>query len=64
MTSVVIASLERFYEATISADEAPAYLSADFVGCSEGPVDLSTSYKRELSRSLSMKQKNRERKKR
>jgi hypothetical protein len=56
-TEVLIESLERYYAAVISEEAAPApQLLADFVGCSEGPADLSTSYKRELSRSLSAKQ--------
>jgi len=56
-TEVVIESLERYYAAMTSEEGAPARLLADFVGCSEGPPDLSSSYKSELSLSLSAKQK-------
>lgn len=55
-TEGVIESIERYYAAMTCEDAATAQLLADFVGCSEGPTDLSTSYKSELSRSLSAKQ--------
>ncbi len=54
-TQVIIESLERYYETIRSEEVASEELFADFVGCSAGPSDLSTSYKAELSRSLGAK---------
>ena len=56
-TEVVLASVERNFDA-VSADEgdaAAALREAGFVGCAEGPADLSGSYKSALTRSLGRK---------
>lgn len=54
-TALVIASLERYYDEVLAAETGTAHLLADFVGCAEGPADLSSTYKDELTRSLSRK---------
>lgn len=46
-TEVIVASLEAYY-AQIAREEAPARLLEDFIGCAEGPGDLSSTYKEQL----------------
>lgn len=54
-TQVILESIEHYYRAV--AEEPPSALEAlaGFVGCAEGPADLSSTYKSELSRSLADK---------
>jgi hypothetical protein len=55
-TDVLRVALERYYDAV--AREARPYeilVSGGFVGCADGPVELSSTYKAELSRSLGAK---------
>ena len=56
-TEVVLESIERYYAAMTEerGTAAQALEEAGFVGCSTGPADLSTSYKADLSRSISKK---------
>ena len=59
-TGVVRAALERYFEA-ISRDAQPYALLSEsgFIGCADGPADLSSSYKNELASSLKTKGRNR-----
>jgi hypothetical protein len=56
-TEVVLASIERYYDAMTrgegTAEEALA--EAGFIACADGPADLSTTYKGELAGSLAKK---------
>ena len=58
-TEVVLASIERYYDALNEVGErasaAEALERAGFIGCARGPADLSTSYKSDLARSLRKK---------
>jgi hypothetical protein len=53
-TDIVKASLESYYVATTQR-ASPAAALAPFVGCAEGPRDLSEEYKSELTKSWSKK---------
>jgi hypothetical protein len=53
-TDVVRESIERYY-AAVSRDGEPGSAFAGFIGCADGPEDLSESYKRALSESLEKK---------
>jgi hypothetical protein len=53
-TDILKASLEAYYVA-VTRDGKPAALLADFVGCADGPRDLSEGYKAALTRSLHRK---------
>ena len=56
-TEVVREAIDRFYAAVVDESESPALLlaRAGFIGCADGPADLSRDYKAELSRSLRKK---------
>lgn len=55
-TEVVVTALERYVEA-VDRERRPYQVLAEggLIGCAEGPPDLSTRYKEELSRSLASK---------
>ncbi len=56
-TEVVLTSIDNYY-AVLTAEEGSAasvLAEAGFVGCAEGPEDLSRSYKTELAVSLGKK---------
>ncbi|HVX96037.1 MAG TPA: ribbon-helix-helix domain-containing protein [Polyangia bacterium] len=53
-TDILKASLESYY-VTVMEKARPAAALADFIGCAEGPDDLSTNYKAELTKSLRRK---------
>lgn len=54
-TLVLRDSIERYYAQMTSETGSPSQLLEGFVGCVEGPRDLSSSYKAELLRSLKKK---------
>ncbi len=56
-TEIVVTSIERYYDAMTQGEgtAADALAEAGFIGCAEGPVDLSSSYKAEMGRSLAKK---------
>jgi len=54
-TSDVLKASLRAYLDRVESQASPADLLANFVGSSDGPTDLSTSYKTELTRSISKK---------
>lgn len=57
-TAVILESIERYYAATLSEEAATPYeilTEAGFVGCADGPANLSSSYKQDLGRSLGKK---------
>jgi hypothetical protein len=54
-TDVVRAALECYYEQVTKVPTADALRSSGFVGCADGPSDLSSDYKRHLIDSLSRK---------
>jgi hypothetical protein len=56
-TEVVLASIERYYAAMTEGEgtAAQALAQAGFIGCAEGPADLSSSYKSGQTRSLGKK---------
>ncbi len=56
-TEVILASIAQYYEAVTNDESTPAskLANAGFVGCAEGPRDLSNSYKGEFTRSLDRK---------
>jgi hypothetical protein len=56
-TDVVRRSIELYYDSLQGGEEAPARLLEDsgFIGCCEGPADLSKRYKRELTEILTRK---------
>jgi predicted transcriptional regulator len=46
-TEVVITALEQYHERIQAQAQAyPSFSEAGFIGCAEGPADLSTDYKR------------------
>ena len=53
-TLVLRESIERYYDAVTREAGTPAEIFAQtgFIGCADGPADLSSSYKEHLSRSL------------
>lgn len=55
-TQLLKSALDR-YHAAIEAETRPyaALVDSGFIGCAEGPRDLSASYKAELTRSLAAK---------
>lgn len=55
-TQLLKSALDR-YHAAIEAEKRPyaALVDSGFVGCAEGPADLSATYKAELARSLAEK---------
>ena len=60
VTEIVSESLERYCDVLISSDSGcpTAYqrmADAGFIGCAEGPADLSTTYKAQLAESLGRK---------
>lgn len=56
-TEVLLASIDRSYDAQRNAEGSAADLlrRAGFVGCGEGPADLSETYKAALAASLAKK---------
>jgi hypothetical protein len=56
-TEVIQQAIDRYHEATTDERESPAEIlsRAGFVGCADGPVDLSSRYKAGLSTSLQKK---------
>ena len=54
-TEVVRASIDRYYAALTQEEGISALERTGFIGCASGPVDLSTSYKIELRRSIADK---------
>jgi hypothetical protein len=54
-TDVLLASIEYYYAAVTTSEASSAQTLAGFVGCADGPHDLSSSYKNELTRSLRAK---------
>ncbi len=52
-TEVVRVAIERYYE-QVGTEARPydALARGGFIGCADGPADLSVTYKRELTRSL------------
>ena len=56
-TEVVLESIERYYAAVMQEERSAedALASAGFIGCANGPADLSTNYKQELTRTLGRK---------
>lgn len=54
-TRVVIASIEHYYESVATNAPADILTRAGFIGCADGPTDLSQSYKRDLAFSLAKK---------
>jgi predicted transcriptional regulator len=57
VSQVVKESLTRFCDEQLREGGEPLALlkAAGFVGCADGPADLSSSYKKELTRSLGRK---------
>jgi hypothetical protein len=57
LSLIVQESLTRYCDAELgdSGDPLSVLKSAGFVGCADGPKDLSTGYKKELTRSLGHK---------
>jgi hypothetical protein len=53
-SEVLRASLEAYYDQVTGSDE-PAKLLSAFIGCAEGPRNLSTTYKQDFARSLGAK---------
>lgn len=53
-TGVIIASIEAYY-ARLAPSEEPGVLLQEFVGCAEGPPELSSNYKAILADSLASK---------
>jgi hypothetical protein len=51
VTDLLQDALESYYEASRATDR-PAALLADFVACMDGPPGLSSTYKKDLRRSL------------
>jgi Ribbon-helix-helix protein, copG family len=50
-TEIVKTSLESYYRSIVRGVN-PAALLSELIGCSSGPPDLSTTYKRRLTESL------------
>jgi hypothetical protein len=57
LSLIVQESLTRYCDAELGEGGEPLSIltSAGFVGCADGPKDLSTGYKKELTRSLGRK---------
>lgn len=57
LSLIVQESLARYCDAELGEGGEPLSIlkSAGFVGCADGPADLSTGYKQELTRSLGRK---------
>lgn len=57
ITDLVIAALDDYLERAEPEQTRPAELlmSAGFIGCADGPADLSVTYKEHLSTSLAAK---------
>lgn len=57
VTEIVRESLERYHASIIGGPERPfaIFQSSGLVACGSAPPDLSSSYKRELARSLAKK---------
>lgn len=57
LSQVVQESLTRYCDAELSDGGEPLAIlkSAGFVGCADGPADLSSAYKKDLTRSLGRK---------
>jgi hypothetical protein len=53
-TEVLRASLEAYFE-HVKHREGPKRLLADFIGCAEGPPDLSSTHKSKLTEPLATK---------
>jgi hypothetical protein len=56
-SAILKRAIEAYYEKEAGASSSPLELleQAGFVGCASGPVNLSTSYKRALTKSLESK---------
>jgi hypothetical protein len=54
VTELIQEALEKYYDAS-RATSRPGDLLDSFVGCADGPPALSTTYKKELRRSLERK---------
>jgi hypothetical protein len=57
VSQIVQESLSRYCDQELGDDGEPLAIlkSAGFIGCADGPADLSSEYKRELTRSLRRK---------
>ena len=57
LSQVVKESLTRYCDAELSegGEPLPILKSAGFVGCADGPADLSSGYKKEITRALDRK---------
>jgi hypothetical protein len=57
LSQVVQESLTRYCDEELSEDGEPFAIlkSTGFVGCADGPADLSSGYKKDLTRSLGRK---------
>jgi hypothetical protein len=57
LTFILRESLERYCDAELRTDQGSwaGLARAGFIGCADGPVDLSSGYKGELGRSLGRK---------
>jgi hypothetical protein len=57
LTMIVKESLMRYCDAELAEGGEPLSIlkSANFVGCADGPADLSTGYKKDLGRSFGRK---------
>jgi hypothetical protein len=57
LSLIVQESLTRYCDAELGEGSEPLSIlkSAGFIGCEDGPADLSTGYKKELTRSLGRK---------
>lgn len=53
-TEIVKDSIEAYYTTVVGAED-PRDLLSDFIGCAEGPPNLSRDYKKILTDSLSRK---------
>jgi hypothetical protein len=56
-TEVIQRAIDRYHEAATDERASPAEIlaRAGFIGCADGPVDLSSGYKSDLSTSLQKK---------
>jgi hypothetical protein len=57
LSEIITESLDRYCVATLEEGASPyeALVATGFVGCIDGPVDLSRTYKEELAASLDRK---------
>ena len=57
LTAIVIEALERYCDEVLAVPKAPSerLAASRFIGCADGPEDLSETCKQELTRSLDRK---------